>query len=76
MFSTREISSRPAAAASFTTTGTVESPAMRAARSLRSPAISSYPVSPRDTRRGCRTPWERMESASASICSASKRTLG
>ena len=47
-----------------------------AARSRRSPAISSYPVPTRRTDRGCRIPCSRMESASSARASGRKTCRG
>ena len=56
--------------------GTSRSPAIRAARSRRSPATSSYPSPARRTVRGCRMPQERMLAASSARPSSSKLRRG
>ena len=56
--------------------GTSVSPAATAARSRRSPAMSSYWLSLRRTDRGCSTPWLRMDSVSSSNASREKNFRG
>src|SRR5919197_3966134 len=76
-FSTRLRTSESRSSASRTSAGSVGTPASRAARQRRSPAISSKPPAERGrTTTGCTKPWARIESASALVASLSKRLRG
>src|SRR5215212_9496501 len=57
-------------------TGTLSSPASFAARSLRSPAMSSKPPGVERTTSGCSMPTSRMEEASSLIPASGKLLLG
>ena len=75
-FSTRATSRASRSVSLRTSAGIWESPALSAARNLRSPATSSYPSAVGRTRTGCSTPFARIEATSSASASGGKDFLG
>ncbi len=81
MFSISAMAAAASLGTSRTNTGTLSSPARRAARKRRSPAMISYrpalsPSTRRRTRIGCMMPWALMDSASSYSAPSSMRVRG